>query len=357
MVKSGEVSYGNNEFFYKAVLLALIFLTRVDYLFTVIPLLVLSDFIITPKQYRKKYLMYSLISLLIVATMYFSVNYFFFKEFLPVTARVKNTLPETLLLHNIGQLLEPGAFTNQFAKAVYTLGVIFLFLIISLKSKFRKTLNKTDYFLFGLCCASFLYLFVNTAINRQGLKEWYVAFPAFVSTLLLVRIILLFPKMYYPSLTIFVLMFSFMLYVTRIENPKWNSNYNYAKEIKKYTAPDDRIFMIDMSGIIGFFSERKLINGDGLINSYEYHKYLSSDNLTQYFIDKKIDYYSTYSQVNPTFEMIDSAGYYIDGKYAGAFRKNPFVFPHKNLILRQPHYYSYIIGDGTGTWYLFKFNN
>ena len=353
-VKSEEVSSGRIRFILKGILLALIFLTRIDYLFTVIPVIIISDYLTTVKQFRKKYLLCSFISLLAVTLIYFSSNYFFFGEMLPVTAKIKSTFPETQLFHNIGKLLEPGAFTNQFAKTVYTAVIILLFILFSFKDKFKNTFTKSDYFLFGVCCASFVYLLLNILINKHALKEWYVAFPAFVSSLMLVRILYLFPRTYMLSLTFFILMFFFMFYVTRIENPKWNSAYYYSKEIKKNTVEEDKIFMIDLSGIIGFFSERRIVNGDGLINSYEYQKYLSTNNLTEYFKDKNIDYYSTYSQDNAPFEMIDSSGYYIDEKYSNTFGNYPFVFPGKDLKLKFPYYYSYIIGDGTGYWYLFK---
>ncbi len=335
-------------------MLGLIFLTRIDYLFTVIPVLIISDYLTSLAQFRRKNLSISMICLITVAMIYFSSNYFFFRELLPVTAKIKSTFPETQLFHNIGKLLEPGAFTNQFAKTVYTGAIIFLFLLFSAKDKFKKAFGRSDYFLFGTCCASFIYLLLNILINKHALKEWYVAFPAFVSSAMLVRILILFPGMYRAFLFIFVLMFSFMFYVTRIENPKWNSAYYYSKEIKNNTVEDDKIFMIDLSGITGFFSERRIINGDGLINSYEYQKYLSSNNLSKYFTDKEIDYYSTYSQDNAPFEMIDSSGYFIDSKYSNTFGNYPFVFPGKDLKLKIPYYYSYIIGDGTGYWYLFK---
>ena len=41
-------------------------------------------------------------------------------------------------------------------------------------------------------------------------------------------------------------------------------------------------------------------------------------------------------------------------KYSNTFGNYPFVFPGKDLKLKFPYYYSYIIGDGTGFWYLFK---
>lgn len=352
--KSAEVSSGKNRIILKGILLSLIFLTRIDYLFTVIPVIIISDYLVTLKQDRREFLITSVSVLMITAILYFSSNFFFFGEILPVTAKIKSTFPQTLLLHNIGKLLEPGAFTNQFAKTMYLMLIIFIFLILSFKGKLKTAFSKTDYFLFGICCAAFAYLALNILINKHALKEWYVAFPAFAGSILMVRLLTLIPRMYYFSLTVFILIFSFMFYVTRIKNPKWNSAYYYAKEIKLNTVEEDRIFMIDLSGIIGFFSERKIINGDGLINSYEYQKYLSSGNLTDYFKVKEIDYYSTYSQDNAPFVMIDSSGYFIDEKYSNNFGNYPFIFPGKDLKLKFPYYYSYIMGDGTGYWYLFK---
>ena len=353
-VKSAGMSRNESNIPYKCLLLALIFLTRVDYLVTVIPVLILSDYCTSPQSYRNRYLILSLLSLMLITVLYFSVNYIFFNEIFPVTAKIKNTFPEILFLYNANKLLDPGTFTNQFAKIIFNLTVLVIFLIIVSKDRFRQRLKKNDYFLFGICCASFLYLLFNILFNRHALKEWYVAFPAFVSSLLLVRIIIMFPVLYIPSQAVFTTLFIFMFYITRIENPKWNSEYNYALEIKKITKPDDRIFMIDLSGIVGYFSDRKIINGDGLINSFEYQNYLSSNRLKEYIADKKINYYSTYSQDHSPVEIKDSSGYYTDWKYSDIGGNFKFVFPERNLVLKYPYYYSYAISDGTGSWYLFK---
>ena len=112
--------------------------------------------------------------------------------------------------------------------------------------------------------------------------------------------------------------------------------------------------MIDLTGITGFFSERNIINGDGLINSIDYQEYLNSGNLELYFKEKDIKYYSTYSQDHAPMAITDSAGIFIDNKYSYTFGNFPFIFKEKDLILKFPYYYSYIAGDGTGYWYLFN---
>lgn len=341
----------------KCILLSLIFLARTDYLFTVIPVLIFADYFTTDAVRRKKFLITSIKFLVITCLIYFTVNIIFFGSAMPVTAKIKSTFPETIFFHNIGKLLEPGAVTNQFAKTAFTFLMIIVFLILFRIPGIRNKLTKTDYFLLGLCCAAAAYLLLNILFNKHALKEWYVSFPAFVSSLLMIRMILLFPGTYYVSLISFTLIFLFIFYITRIKNPKWNSAYYYAKKLKEITLPDDRIYMIDLTGITGFFSERNIINGDGLINSNDYLEYLSSGNLRLYFKEKNVKYYSTYSQDNAPMALTESAGVYTDNKYSFTFGNYPFIFTEKDLILKFPYYYSYIAGDGTGSWYLFKLNN
>ncbi|HMQ68380.1 MAG TPA: hypothetical protein PKA90_05305 [Ignavibacteria bacterium] len=355
--KSAELKFSTTCTTVKCVLLTLIFLTRVDYLFTVIPVIVTADYLTSDPATRNNYLKNSFIYLSAVCVIYFTVNYIFFGIAMPVTAKIKSTFPEILFLHNMGKLLEPGAVTNQFAKTAFTFATIISFLIISGISGIRSKLTKIDYFLLGMCIAAAAYLLLNILFNKHALKEWYVSFPAFVSSLLMIRIIMMIPKVYYLALGTFTFIFLFIFYITRIKNPKWNSAYYYAKEIKNQTEPDDRIYMIDLTGITGFFSERSIINGDGLINSNDYQEYLTTGNLDRYFKDKNIKYYSTYSQDNAPMELTDSAGVYTDNKYSFTFGNYPFIFKEKDLKLKFPYYYSYIAGDGTGYWYLFKLNN
>lgn len=356
-IKSVEFKHSITYTNAKCVLLMLIFLTRIDYLFTVIPILIITDYLTSDSASRNNYIKKSVLYLAATCIVYFSVNYYFFGTVMPVTSRIKSTFPEILFFHNIGKLLEPGAVTNQFAKTAFTFFMIIVFLILSRFRTIREKLTKTDYFLLGLCIAAAAYLLLNILFNKHALKEWYVSFPAFVSSILMIRVILLIPKTYYISLSIFSFIFLFIFYITRIKNPKWNSAYYYAKEIKNQTQPDDRIYMIDLSGITGFFSERNIINGDGLINSNEYQDYLTTGNLELYFKEYNVKYYSTYSQDYAPMELTEDSGIYTDNKYSYTFGNYPFIFKEKDLILKFPYYYSYIAGDGTGYWYLFKLNN
>jgi hypothetical protein len=65
---------------------------------------------------------------------------------------------------------------------------------------------------------------------------------------------------------------------------------NLALWMKQHLPANARIFMVDVSGLTGYFSERSVIDGDGLINSFEYRDYLCSGRLKQYLLDKHVNY-------------------------------------------------------------------
>jgi len=51
-----------------------------------------------------------------------------------------------------------------------------------------------------------------------------------------------------------------------------------------------RIFQVDSSGATAYFSERSVINGDGLINSWDFQEHLRSGRLQQHLIGVQANY-------------------------------------------------------------------
>jgi len=295
------------------------------------------------------------ITLILIAAMYFSFNYFFFGSVSTISASIKNSLPEIIVISNIKDLFAPGTFTNQFLKTLFTVSTVLFFLMLVMSGKFRKKFTSSDYFLWGICLSSAVFLFLNLAVNFHALKEWYVAFPSFVCALLIVRLISFMPRMFYFSLILFTAIFVFYFYRTRIENYKWNSMYYFALDLKKATSEEDRIFMIDLSGITGYFSERNVINGDGLINNFEYWEYKSAGKLEDYLKVKNIGYYATYSTEKGNHAVTEVSGFFNDFCYQNInFGGYHFRFPVESLVLKTDYYYSHAVNSDKGYWYLFK---
>lgn len=142
-------------------------------------------------------------------------------------------------------------------------------------------------------------------------------------------------------------------YVLRIDSDKFDSVYHYSQLLKQSTHESDRIFQTDFSGLTGFFSERKVVNGDGFINSFEYRDYVTSGRLNEYFTDYAITHYSTY-----TFNKPDQKGStfrdFIAGIYIADYEA---VIRRKNEVLQVPYSFRHGPSSYFGFWYLFKTGN
>jgi len=336
----------------KVILINLLFLTRIDFLLSVVPAIIVVDYLTTQNIERKKLIISYAISLIVISATYFFMNTLFFGSLLTISGSIKNSFPEILFFQNFTMLFQQGYLTNHFVKFVLTIFAIIVF-IFSLKNQSKNSPDSTiKVFLFGVCIGTLIFLILNLSYNRQGIREWYVTFPAFAALLLIFYTINFTKRFYLTKIWLSILFFAAYFYLTRIANSKWDSSYEYAVQLKERTAPDDRIFQMDMSGIIGFFSERKIVNGDGLINSFEYRDYVNSNNLEKYLRDKEIDFYSTHSE-----DAITDSINFTDKIYSNHFGGYPFTFPVSDLVFKIPFYYNHVIYKNKGYWYLFKIGN
>ena len=82
----------------------------------------------------------------------------------------------------------------------------------------------------------------------------------------------------------------------------------YKHEMAKWireNLPETATIAISSAGYIGYFSKRKVINIDGLINGNEFYNYLREKKTPyEYVLDKKIDYLVSWGYGPP--EMMDS---------------------------------------------------
>ncbi len=64
----------------------------------------------------------------------------------------------------------------------------------------------------------------------------------------------------------------------------------FVSGIKRYVPAEGRIYQIDGSGFTGFFSERSVVNGDGLVNSYAYARRMREGRLAGFLDEAGICY-------------------------------------------------------------------
>ena len=186
--------------------------------------------------------------------------------------------------------------------------------------------------------------------NLNGAREWYYSLPLFYAAFYILPFITIsninYKSIWLPVLSILV----FYFFIYKNEYYDMSDAYVYSKIINETVPPSKIIFQVDYSGLVGFFSERKVINGDGLINSFEYSSYLKNNDLKSYFNIYPIDYYSTYAYSNPIKDGIFMDKLFTPGGYK-------FIFPEKNIIIQSKKSHGGFFRRRLGTFYLIKVDN
>ncbi|HEY5534229.1 MAG TPA: hypothetical protein VIL99_04715 [Ignavibacteria bacterium] len=199
---------------------------------------------------------------------------------------------------------------------------------------------------------SFIFLLLHLMYNANSIREWYLTLPTLLTALQLAFLLNLKSKYYASLLIIFSLSFIVILYFTRIQTNKHKFIYNYAKNLNNYVGEYDNIFQIDFTGIVGFFSERRVVNGDGLINSFEYLSYFKSGEINKYLQKYNIKFYSTFS-----FDSTDFRGnYYFDKNLPWLKLSSNVAFPLNDLIYSYDFSWNQFGYNISGKCLLFKIN-
>lgn len=342
----------NHKYIFKIFTVSLIFFGRFDYILSIIPLMILADIFSSHQNIikRKKLIISYIIILTSSIVIYLGANYFLSGHIISISSHISNSFPNLLFADNLKVLIYTNfKFYNQFIRIII---IVFTFISLSyilLRDK-KKKKDKIYYMLYFLNIGSIIYILINISFNRLNIREWYLTLPMFISILSLT----LFLREFISKLSVILVVLIFLIisfYQTRIINQKYSNYYKYSKELERYTNANDFIFQIDATGLIGFFSNRNIVNGDGLINSYEYYDYLKSGNISSYLRKYRINLYSSYS----TYNFIDSVEYRDDWLKSISPNEN-ILLNEKDLILKFPYHWEHSIFETKGEWYLFKIN-
>jgi hypothetical protein len=197
------------------------------------------------------------------------------------------------------------------------------------KEKNKFNIKSPDTLLAAAAFGYILYILLNLSFNREGLREWYLSGAVYISAIIISSYVIKRKNRIVITASFISILFIVFFISSRVLNSRNVSIYEYSKEIKNYLSPDDRIFQVDYCGFVGFFSERNLVNGDGLVNSFEFYSYLKNKNLNGYLNKYNIEYYSTYGG------KIDSlSGKVIDISFDSYYGKL-IEFPAENIVYRK----------------------
>lgn len=349
-LKSIELNTGENKIVVKSLLLALLFLTRTDFISSYIPFILIIDFFIGSK--KKQYIITSFTILAVTILTYYSINFFFFGSINTVTGKYLNSFPAIAISSNFDTLFaDPAKFYNQFVRILIVFVSFILFVIYYKKIKGTEEIKRKFYLIIiFLGTGGLVFTIIHLLYNKLGIREWYMTLPTFVA---IIMIVILLPKrkdILNISLILSFIFFVSIFYGTRIMKLKNVSGYEYAKSLNSIVKENERVYQIDFCGVIGFFSDRNVVNGDGLINSFEYIDYVNKGKIDEYIEKYNIKYYSTYTVVNLLEDSV-----YTDRNFSHMVNGKIFRFPASSLILEKQFKWNHIAFDSDGKWYLFKF--
>jgi hypothetical protein len=281
-------------------ILGLLALARLEVGIVTTGITVILIYAISYKNLRLKSLLYSLIVLLIsviVFSPFLIWNYINFGHITTISAALKSSFPRPFL--HLNYLIE---YPEYYA------GVV-LFLIVAILK--RKELEKRFYadFIIGISSIIILLIFILFGKWAHYYHHYsYTMLSVFlvssiviseicksVSRFFLARVI---KPLLIILLVVFITISQIHFHNVKAKNNFMVASYNAAMWAKENTD-DCAIFAIRDCGIFGYFSERRTINLDGVVNNFDYQKYLGDGKLGEYLKLYSVNFIGQYIATMP----------------------------------------------------------
>jgi hypothetical protein len=172
------------------------------------------------------------------------------------------------------------------------------------RAAFRKQILEPPAHIVWLCCLNLYvcgYVVILMLFLSSGPGSWYLALSLTVTMVTMAYVLdraghgyrrlqsgVLRYWVLAPLLLICVLSAAFVF--KKIYLAPQSGSVELGLWMKASLPSDARIFQVDSSGRVAYFSERSVINGDGLINGWEYQRALRSGNLAGYLRSNRVEY-------------------------------------------------------------------
>lgn len=283
------IKYQNQKKFSYLLILSffLIPLARIDTIALVgfIPLILLI-------RSRDKFYFFLLTALFFGLIFNFLIYHIIAGEFYSVSSYVKmnqnitNTMEHRIVKNVLYSNLMPLGWLTLKMRG-YILILFFIFFLINIFFLKKKQSSLFYGFFLGLYSYFFIQLFLNY------IDTWYYS-VMFGSLFILFKISNF--GFYWKNTQIFIFYaFILLLFFGKFYNSYKYYDYRteYIKEIKQietYIPKNSKIYQYDVAGHLSFYSNIKVINGDGRVNSFNYADDLLNKNLSNYLNKNNICY-------------------------------------------------------------------
>ena len=286
-----------NEFVF-GLIFGLIILARLDSVFFIIPVgvIFILKFLFNDKQktLMPVFVFFSGAGLIILP--YLIYNYVQFQNIIPISGYLKSSFPEINFNNKLNNMLHYREILFAFSAMIY-LGWF--------AAKFKR--NKNNFYLSSLAVMSsgvvLLFLYILFFMNWVIFSWYFITYSLFVSLAVCLPMKFILSKQknhigaaLFWGFTIFIsLYYGIKTYNTFSADyinlgSNWNiESYKASQWTKSNTGKAD-IFAMKDAGHFSYFSEREVINLDGLVNNFDYQEVIKNKSLNKYLKDNNVKY-------------------------------------------------------------------
>ncbi|MEO8447620.1 MAG: hypothetical protein ABI528_09005 [bacterium] len=341
--------------FFAGMLLGLVILVRLDTIFLAASVVLFSIAGILINSLNrtlllKKFLFISLGAIVLVSP-YLIYNLISFGNIIPISGYLKSGFPMVAFGDKFSFMMGYREMYFAFFAIIY-----FLWFCISYRQPVFQSSSIRAFCIYMGIFSLFttMYFLYTVLFLNWVIFSWYFIYYALFASLIsalpfkyLLSSKMKFRRLIYFGATAFLLYYgvykTYQLYEGRYAaaGNNWNiESYNAALWAKENTAPEE-IFSMKDAGHFSYFSGRRVINLDGLVNNFEYQEILRNKNLNEYLKKHNVRFY-----INHAIWNRDDI---TDGKYDTLLIKipshkyslesDPLVLKKENESYRSAPYY------------------
>lgn len=336
------------------IILGLITLTRLDMLFLIISLTAFGIFyfFVSAKKKKliiKKYL-FILLGFLIIVSPYLISNVITTGKFVPISGILKSTFPHITLNTEFDFTI-----SQKFIISISVLTSLFYLAWFAVKIKSR--FNPKDKIILFRSCLSVISMAVimqfvfSIFFMGWGVSGWqfiyfgmFLAFAAGEQSVFILNRLSdrkIFTILYFSLCVVFLILLAKTFSRFNLDvNKSWHAAAYDAALWARANSKQSDVYAMKDTGIFGFFSTRKVINLDGLVNDLQYQEYLKSKQLNRYLRENKVKYF-----VQPAFPAGSNITKNIYENYKADFfsykysvQSDPLILLKKNEVYRSRLY-------------------
>lgn len=344
--------------------LGVLILSRLDLIFLAFSFLIFI--FLAGKSHKERLSKIANISIgfLTILVPYLLYNYISFGNVIPISGYLKSGFSDEGLLNKIREVV-------KYREAFFAIVSITYLAWFMFKLRELKQSKSYVYFLF-LAVFSFgnvlLFLYLVFFLNWVIFYWYFIPFSVFFSLFICLplnyitnlKIKWLGNLIYFSVIIISTIYWGSKIYYkfdSEISHKNnWNvESYSASQWVKQNTNTND-IFAMKDAGHFGFFSERKTINLDGLVNNFEYQEVLKEKHLNEYLERKKVNYFvqhAIWDKENITSGNYDTLNVnFFSHKYSTESDK--VTLYERNEVYRSDPYYD---GDHKVVFLIWKLEN